>query len=64
MDKFINSKKQQKQQMLEDFKEFLLNNHKYNLHSTLEYLLPNETYETVINKFINIQNSTTEELTK
>ena len=64
MDKFLNSKKQEKLKMLEDFKTYLLNNHKHNLHTTLEHLLPNETYETLINKFIEIHNPKTQELEK
>lgn len=64
IDTYINANKKDKQQMINDFKNFLLNNHNHNLDTAMELLLPNETYETTINKFVNLVNSKSQELSK
>jgi len=64
IDKYKNSKKQEKQKMLEDYKLFLLNNHNYDLDSAMELLLPNETFETTVNKFVKLVNENKQELSQ
>jgi len=64
IDEYRSSKKQEKQKMLEDYKTFLLNNNKYNLDSAMKLLLPNENYETTINKFVNLVNYKNQELSQ
>lgn len=60
-DKYISSNKKEKQQMIEDLKTFVENNHKFKLKNTTELLLNDETYGTIINKFIELHKSKTAE---
>lgn len=61
-EKYIKSNKKEKQQMLNNYKSFLLNNHNYDLNSSLCLLLPDFTFETLIKEFKSIQQSKTENL--
>ena len=64
MNNYLKSNKKEKQKMIDNFKTFLLNNLDYDIDSTTELLLPNETYETIINKFVELVNSKNQELSQ
>ena len=64
MDNYLKSNKKEKQKMIDNFKTFLLNNLDYDIDSTTELLLPNETHETIINKFVELVNSKNQELSQ
>jgi len=64
MDNYLKSNKKEKQKMIDNFKTFLLNNLDYDIDSMTELLLPNETYETIINKFVELVNSKNQELSQ
>ncbi len=64
IDKYNQSNKQEKQKMLQNYKSFLLKIDKLDLDNSLSLLLPNETYESTINKFAKIINPKTQELSQ
>lgn len=64
IDTYLQSNKKEKQKMIDDFKTFLLNNLDYDIDNTIELLLPNDTYETIINKFVKLVNNKDQELSQ
>ncbi len=64
IDTYTNANKKEKHVMIEDFKNFLLDNHNHTIDTAMELLLPNETYETTINKFVKLVNENKQELSQ
>lgn len=62
IDKYNSSSTKEKEKMLEHLRIFISTNNELELQDTVNLLLKDETYETIINKFINFHSSKTSEI--
>jgi len=61
-DKYTKSNNKEKQQMINNYKSFLFNNHNHDLKTSLSLLLPDYNFETLIKDFKSIITSKTDNL--